>query len=95
MDRITAFSLAAGVLQVLDLSFKALSKCKEMYKDGSLAQHRDAKTFTEYLGKCSDANSYSCFECSNDTCDQLKLLNASRHLFKAQPNRCLKKPKTL
>jgi hypothetical protein len=95
MDPVTAFSLAAGVLQVIDLSFKALSKCKEMYKDGSLAQHRDAKTFTEYLGKCSDTNSYFCLECSNDTCDQLKQLNVSRHLFKAPLTRCLKKPKTL
>lgn len=55
MDPVTAFSLAAGVLQVLDLSLKALSKCKEIYKDGSLAQHRDAKTVAEYLGKSSGA----------------------------------------
>jgi len=66
MDPVTAFSLAAGVLQVLDFSLKALSKCKEIYKDGSLAQHREAKTITEYLGKCSDAHPYVWIECSSD-----------------------------
>jgi len=95
MDPVTAFSLAAGVLQVLDLSFKALSKCKEIYKDGSLAQHRDAMTITKYLGECCDANFYFRIECSNDTYDQLKQLNVLRHLFKAHPTRCLNKPKTL
>ena len=95
MDPVTAFSLAAGVLQVLDLSFKALSKCKEIYKDGSLAQHRDAQTITEFLGKCSGANSYFSVECSSDTRDQLKQLSVSRNLFRAYQTRILKKPKTL
>lgn len=51
MDPVTAFSLAAGVLQVVDSSFKALSTCREIYKDGSLAQHRDTEETTKLLGK--------------------------------------------
>lgn len=51
MDPVTAFSLAAGVIQVIDLSSKALSKCREIHKDGSLAQNRATEEITEYLGK--------------------------------------------
>ena len=53
MDPVTAFSLAAGVLQVVDLSLKALSTCKEIYKDGSLARNRDIEELTNDLGWCS------------------------------------------
>jgi hypothetical protein len=51
MDPITAFSLTVGVLQVVDVSCKALSKCQELYKDGSLAEHRSTKEITQHLGK--------------------------------------------
>ena len=52
MDPVTAFSLVAGVLQVVDLSIKALSKCREITKDGSLAQHRDTEEIANLLCKC-------------------------------------------
>lgn len=58
MDPVTAFSLAAGVLQVIDLGFKASSMCKEIYTDGSLAQHRDAAGLTTFLGEHLDASVY-------------------------------------
>ena len=48
-DPISAFSLAAGVLQVVDVSFRAVSACREIYKDGSLAQHRDSQEVTQQL----------------------------------------------
>lgn len=51
MDPVTAFSLAAGVLQVLDLSLQALGKCREIHKDGSLAQHRQTEEITKSLGR--------------------------------------------
>lgn len=51
MDPVTAFSLAAGVLQVVDFSLKALGKCREIYKDGSLAQHRQTEEITKSLGR--------------------------------------------
>ena len=54
MDPVTAFSLAAGVLQVIDLAFKASSMCKEIYTDGSLAQHRDAAELTTFLGETTE-----------------------------------------
>ena len=56
MDPVTAFSLAAGVLQVLDVSLKALGKCREIYKDGSLAQHRQTQEITKSLGRNDQAN---------------------------------------
>ncbi|KAL8669850.1 MAG: hypothetical protein Q9168_005579 [Polycauliona sp. 1 TL-2023] len=49
MDPVSAFSLAAGVIQVVDISFKAVSKCREIYKDGSLAVHRDSQDITQKL----------------------------------------------
>ena len=52
MDPLTAFSLAAGILQVVDFSFQALRKCRELYKDGSLAGNKNAKEVAQYLGKC-------------------------------------------
>ena len=55
MDPVTAFSLAAGVLQVVELSLKALSTCKEFYNDDSLAQHRNTEALTKDLGWCSRA----------------------------------------
>lgn len=49
MDPITAFSLVASILQVIDVSFKAVSKCREIYKDGSLAENQSTAEITKYL----------------------------------------------
>ena len=49
MDPVTAFGLAAGILQVVDISFKALSKCQEIYRDGSLAENRSTEEITKLL----------------------------------------------
>ena len=54
MDPVTAFGLAAGVLQVVDLSFKVLSKCREIYTEGSLAENRSTEEITKYLGETTD-----------------------------------------
>ncbi|KAI4224688.1 MAG: hypothetical protein LQ349_007192 [Xanthoria aureola] len=48
-DPVSAFSLAAGVLQVLDVSFRALSTCYEIHKYGSLAQHDDTREITQNI----------------------------------------------
>ncbi|KAL8893373.1 MAG: hypothetical protein Q9192_005333 [Flavoplaca navasiana] len=48
-DPVSAFSLAAGVLQVVGISFKAISACREIYKNGSLAQNRDSQDVTQQL----------------------------------------------
>ena len=49
MDAVAAFSLAANILQVVDLSFRALSTCRENYKDGSLSRYRSAQKITKEL----------------------------------------------
>ncbi|KAL8807579.1 MAG: hypothetical protein Q9182_000563 [Xanthomendoza sp. 2 TL-2023] len=49
MDPITAFNLAAGVIQVVDISFRAVSKCRELLKDGSLAEHRETAEIVDAL----------------------------------------------
>ena len=51
MDPITAFGLAANIVQVVDMSTKALLKCRELYQDGSLAEHRSIDEVTQYLGQ--------------------------------------------
>ncbi len=44
MDPLTAFSLACGVIQVVDFSLNVVGKCREVYRDG---------TSTEHLGQVS------------------------------------------
>lgn len=53
MDPVSAFGLAAGVLQVVDFSPRALKQCREIYKDGSLAEHRNTAEVVGHLGKCN------------------------------------------
>lgn len=50
MEALAAFSLVAGILQVLDVSFRAFAECREIYKDGSVAAHRDTGEITDALG---------------------------------------------
>ena len=50
MDPVTAFSLAAGVIQVIDCSFKVVKICRELVKDGSLAPHRNTEELADTLG---------------------------------------------
>ncbi|KAL8968685.1 MAG: hypothetical protein Q9183_002348 [Haloplaca sp. 2 TL-2023] len=49
MEPVTAFGLVAGVIQVVDISFKAIARCRELYKDGSLAEHRETREITDAL----------------------------------------------
>lgn len=49
MDPAGAFAIAAGVLQTVHLSFEAVAKCRELYRDGSLAEDKSTKEFTQYL----------------------------------------------
>ncbi len=50
MEALVAFSLVAGILQVLDVSFRAVKEYREIYKDGSVAAHRDTSVVVEALG---------------------------------------------
>lgn len=49
MDPLTAFSLVCGVVQVVDFSIKTLSKCKEIYHEGSLSQYQELEDLTKHL----------------------------------------------
>ena len=49
MDPLTAFSLVCGVIQVVDFSIKTLSKCKEIYRGGSLSQYQELEDLTKHL----------------------------------------------
>jgi hypothetical protein len=49
MDPLTAFSLACGVIQVIDFSAKVLSQCREIYKNGSLSENESIKSMAEHL----------------------------------------------
>ena len=49
MDPLTAFSLACGVIQVIDFSTKTLMKCREIYKEGSLSEYQSLEDMTKHL----------------------------------------------
>lgn len=49
MDPITAFSLACGVIQVIDFSVNVLSKCREIHKHGSLSENENIESMAEQL----------------------------------------------
>ncbi|KAL8680047.1 MAG: hypothetical protein Q9186_003727 [Xanthomendoza sp. 1 TL-2023] len=49
MDPVTAFSLAAAVIQVVDFSTRVLGQCRELHKNGSLAEHRDSAEVADEL----------------------------------------------
>jgi len=49
VDPLTAFSLACGIIQVVDFSTKAVKKCRELYKDGSLSENEDVEEMATHL----------------------------------------------
>ena len=49
MDPLTAFSLACGVIQVVEFSAQTLSKCREIYKEGSLYEYQELEALTKQL----------------------------------------------
>lgn len=49
MDPLTAFSLACGVIQVVDFSTRVAKKCRELYKDGTLSQNTEAEEMATQL----------------------------------------------
>ena len=49
MDPLTAFSLACGVIQVVDFSMKVLAKCKEIHDHGALSENQEIEEITKQL----------------------------------------------
>jgi hypothetical protein len=53
MDPITAFSVACGVIQVVDFGLQAAKKGREIYRDGSLSQNQHIEYATRNLNQAS------------------------------------------
>ena len=51
MDPVSAFSLACGVIQVVDFSLKISSTCRKLYKKGSLSDNDVIEGWAENLTK--------------------------------------------
>lgn len=49
MDPLTAFSLACGVIQIVDFGTKVVQQCRELYKDGSLSEYVDVEEMAKHL----------------------------------------------
>ena len=49
MDPLSAFSLACGIIQVVDFSTKVISQSREIYKRGSLAENDDLEYLITHL----------------------------------------------
>ncbi|KAL9023006.1 MAG: hypothetical protein Q9196_007433 [Gyalolechia fulgens] len=50
MDPVTAFGLAAGIVQVISVSTEAIILCRRLYKDGSLREYDQITETTTKLG---------------------------------------------
>lgn len=49
MDPFTSFSLVCGIIQVVDLSVKSVSKCEELYQAGSLSEYQELEDLINRL----------------------------------------------
>ena len=49
MDPVAAFSLACGVIQVIDFSAKAAKKCHELYRDGASSDNKQIEEMAKHL----------------------------------------------
>ncbi|KAI9682983.1 MAG: hypothetical protein M1822_006176 [Bathelium mastoideum] len=49
MDAVTAFSLASSVISVVDVSFKLMKKCREIYEEGTTRLNRETEEIARYL----------------------------------------------
>lgn len=49
MDPFNAFSLACGVIQIVDFSIKVAKKCHELYKDGASSENEEVEDMVKHL----------------------------------------------
>lgn len=49
MDPLTAFSVACGVIQVVDFCKKVVDKCREIYKDGASSENKVIESMAQHL----------------------------------------------
>ena len=53
MDPLTALSLACNALQIIEFGAKMIAKCKEIYKDGALAENKEIEFMAKHLTNLS------------------------------------------
>ncbi|KAL8752006.1 MAG: hypothetical protein Q9184_005877 [Pyrenodesmia sp. 2 TL-2023] len=99
-DPVSTFSLVAGTVQVVDVSFRALSACREIHKNGSLAKHRDSQKITRCLLKTTRhlEKSYtkvpaSAVKHSNDVINVSKKCSETAEEILAELNKLQRDPK--
>ncbi|KAL8907653.1 MAG: hypothetical protein Q9171_005769 [Xanthocarpia ochracea] len=81
MTSLAAFSLVAGILQVLDVSYRTVKECREIYKDGSAAAHRDTGELAEALAHATERlNASRHHSSTNPSQETLDILNLSRNI---------------
>lgn len=57
MDPVSAFSLACGIVQVVDFSLKISSSCRKLYKEGTLSENNVIEGWAENLTElCAGLN---------------------------------------
>ena len=49
MDPLSTFSLVCGIIQIIDFSSKAVKKCREIVKDGALAENTEIEELAKHL----------------------------------------------
>ena len=49
MDAFAAFSLACGIIQVVDFSTKVVKRCHELYRDGASAENKEIEEMAKHL----------------------------------------------
>ena len=88
MDPLTAFSLACGVIQVVDFSMKVLAKCKEIHDHGALSEHQEVEKITKHLTDVRIDTSHPQSSGTTQTPDDRELLDLAKtcsatadHLF--------------
>lgn len=66
MDPATAYSLACNIIQVVDFSIKVASTCRELYKNGTVAENKEMELMAGHLdGLRSSLLSSSVVQCSS------------------------------
>ncbi|KAL8647788.1 MAG: hypothetical protein Q9210_005353 [Variospora velana] len=82
MDPLTAFSLVAAILQVVDVSSRAVGQCRQLYKNGALADHNDTREVTSALAKPQSPDdveivdlSKKCSKLTKDLLEELQKLS--------------------
>lgn len=81
MDPFSAFSLACGVIQVVDFSLRTLAKCKEFYHDGVLSEYNELEESTGCLASLeNDLQLHNSTAATNSpqTSQEKKLLEVAR-----------------